>query len=326
MLFLRNMNLSELKLKILKDYKITKTEAFKLISADLNKLCSSADEIRRKFCGNYFDLCSIVNGKSGKCSENCKYCAQSVHYKTQTEKYPLISTKKIIKDAIYNQKQGILRFSVVTSGKNLTDTEINKICRSYKKLSKACSINLCASHGLLSYEQLIKLKSAGISRYHCNIETSKKYFNNICTSHTYADKINTIKNAQKAGLEVCSGCIIGMGETIKDRIDLFFDLRQLGIKSVPVNVLNPIKGAPFEQNKILGEEEVCRTIAIARFILPDVTLRLAGGRGLFKDKGKQMILSGANAAISGDMLTTAGISFETDRKLIKSLGFEINKI
>lgn len=326
MLFLRNMNLSELKLKILKDYKITKTEAFKLISADLNKLCSSADEIRRKFCGNYFDLCSIVNGKSGKCSENCKYCAQSVHYKTQTEKYPLISTKKIIKDAIYNQKQGILRFSVVTSGKNLTDTEINKICRSYKKLSKACSINLCASHGLLSYEQLIKLKSAGISRYHCNIETSKKYFNNICTSHTYADKINTIKNAQKAGLEVCSGCIIGMGETIKDRIDLFFDLRQLGIKSVPVNVLNPIKGTPFEQNKILGEEEVCRTIAIARFILPDVTLRLAGGRGLFKDKGKQMILSGANAAISGDMLTTAGISFETDRKLIKSLGFEINKI
>lgn len=326
MLFLRNMNLSELKLKILKDYKITKTEAFKLISADLNKLCSSADEIRRKFCGNYFDLCSIVNGKSGKCSENCKYCAQSVHYKTQTEEYPLISTKKIIKDAIYNQKQGILRFSVVTSGKNLTDTEINKICRSYKKLSKACSINLCASHGLLSYEQLIKLKSAGISRYHCNIETSKKYFNNICTSHTYADKINTIKNAQKAGLEVCSGCIIGMGETIKDRIDLFFDLRQLGIKSVPVNVLNPIKGTPFEQNKILGEEEVCRTIAIARFILPDVTLRLAGGRGLFKDKGKQMILSGANAAISGDMLTTAGISFETDRKLIKSLGFEINKI
>ncbi|GAB1402276.1 biotin synthase BioB [Elusimicrobiota bacterium] len=297
------MNLSELKLKILKDYKITKTEAFKLISADLNKLCSSADEIRRKFCGNYFDLCSIVNGKSGKCSENCKYCAQSVHYKTQTEKYPLISTKKIIKDAIYNQKQGILRFSVVTSGKNLTDTEINKICRSYKKLSKACSINLCASHGLLSYEQLIKLKSAGISRYHCNIETSKKYFNNICTSHTYADKINTIKNAQKAGLEVCSGCIIGMGETIKDRIDLFFDLRQLGIKSVPVNVLNPIKGTPFEQNKILGEEEVCRTIAIARFILPDVTLRLAGGRGLFKDKGEQMILSGANATISGDMLT-----------------------
>ncbi|MDD5021160.1 MAG: biotin synthase BioB [Endomicrobiaceae bacterium] len=316
----------KLKQKILNGYKIAKNEALDLVSAKLDTLCKSANEIRQKFCGNSFDVCSIVNGKSGKCSENCKYCAQSVHYKTQTEEYPLINTKKIINDAISNQKQGILRFSVVTSGKNLTDTEIDKICKSYKKLSQTCSINLCASHGLLSYEQLIKLKPAGISRYHCNIETSKKYFHNICTSHTYEDKINTIKNAQKAGLEVCSGCIIGMGETISDRIDMFFDLRKLGIKSVPVNVLNPIKGTPFENLKVLSSDEICRTIAIARFILPDVALRLAGGRGLFKDKGKKMFMSGANATISGDMLTTVGISFEKDKKLIKSLGFEIKPI
>lgn len=316
----------ELKQKILNGYKITKNQALDLVSAEPDILCKSANEIRQKFCGNSFDVCSIINGKSGICSENCKYCAQSAYYQTNIEKYPLLSEEKIINYAVHNHAEGILRFSVVTSGKALSNKELSKLCLVYKKLSQSSTILLCASHGLLSEKQLVGLKNAGVSRYHCNIESSKKYFSNICTTHTYEDRIKTINNAKKSGLEVCSGIIMGMGETLKDRIDMFFDLRKMKIKSVPLNVLNPIKGTPFENNKILSQNEICRTTAIARFILPDATLRLAGGRGLFKDTGKQMILSGANATISGNMLTTVGISFEKDKKLIKSLGFKIKPI
>lgn len=320
------MNIQILKQKILNGRKITKKEALFLINADFQDLCRASNEIRRKFCGNSFDLCAIINGKSGRCFENCRFCAQSAHYKTNIDEYPLMHGDKITGDAVRNHKGGILRFSVVTSGKAIAGKELSELCSTYKKISQTCGLSLCASHGLLSKKQLILLKNAGVSRYHCNIETSEIYFSKVCSTHSYDDKIKTIKNAKQAGLEVCSGIIMGMGENFKDRIDVFFDLKKMNIKSIPLNILNPIKGTPFEKNEIINEDEVCRTIAIARFILPDAALRLAGGRGLFKDKGKKMIMSGANAAISGDMLTTAGISFEEDKKLIKSLGFEIKKI
>lgn len=320
------MNMMILKQKILNGRKITKKEALSLINADFKDLCRTANEIRKNFCGNSFDLCSIVNGKSGRCPQNCTFCAQSAHYKTKIEEYPLIPGDKISAGALRNHKGGILRFSVVTSGKALTDKELTKLCLTYKKISQTCGLSLCASHGLLSQKQLMRLKNSGISRYHCNIETSETYFSKVCSTHSYNDKIKTIENAKKAGLEVCSGIIMGLGENLKDRIDVFFDLKKMDIKSIPLNILTPIKGTPLEKNEIINEDDVCRTIAIARFILPDAALRLAGGRGLFKDKGKRMIMSGANAAISGDMLTTSGISFEEDKKIIKSLGFEIKKI
>lgn len=320
------MNIQILKDNILNGYKITKKEASGLVEADFYDLCKAAEEIRNKFCGNSFDLCSIINGKSGRCSENCRFCAQSAYYQTNILEYPLVSSDKIIEDASRNRDGGILRFSVVTSGRSMPDKEMAELCSVYKKLSKICDVSLCASHGFLSEKQFLNLKEAGVSRYHCNIETSRNYFPKICTTHNYDDKIKTIENAKKAGLEVCSGIIMGMGETFKDRIDAFFDLKQMNIKSIPLNILNPVKGTPFEKNEILGEDEVCRTIAIARFIVPDAALRLAGGRGLFKDKGKSMIMSGANAAISGDMLTTSGISFDKDKKLIKMLGFEIKPL
>jgi len=320
------MNIELLKDNILNGYKITKKEALELISADLPNLCKAAEEIRNKFCGNSFDLCSIINAKSGRCSENCRFCAQSAYYQTDIAEYSLVSGDKIIENALRNHAGGILRFSIVTSGRTLSDTEMAELCSVYKKLSKACNVSLCASHGFLSEKQFMNLKEAGVSRCHCNIETSRNYFPKICSTHEYADKIKTIENAKKAGLEVCSGIIMGMGETFKDRIDAFFDLNKMNIKSIPLNILNPIKGTPFEKNEIINEDDVCRTIAIARFILPEAALRLAGGRGLFKDKGKRMIMSGANAAISGDMLTTSGISFEKDKKLIKMLGFEIKPL
>ncbi|MFA6914421.1 MAG: biotin synthase BioB [Endomicrobiia bacterium] len=318
--------IEDLKLKVLNGYQINKAEALILVHEDLSKLTLYANEIRNKFCGDTFDVCSIINGKSGKCSEDCKYCAQSSYYKTTIQEYQLLSANKIVAEALHNHSKGILRFSIVTSGRKLTDDELSQVCDSYRKIKEKCDIYLCASHGLLSYEQLVKLKQAGVSRYHCNIETSRKNFHNICTTHTYDDKINTIKNAKKAGLEVCSGFIIGMGETIEDRIDMLLDLRELNIKSVPINILTPIKATPYENILVLKEDEICRIIAVSRFILPKAMIRLAGGRGLFRDKGKSMLNSGANAAISGDMLTTTGISIDEDMKMISQLGFKVRKV
>ena len=315
--------LKELSNKILNEnYHITKQEAISLIDTDLKELSLYAEKIKQKFCGNKFDMCSIVSGKSGKCSENCKFCAQSSHYKTSIKEYPLLDSQNIFKEAKHNADKKVKRFSIVTSGKKLSDTEIDSVCQTYKNIKNKCDILLCASMGLLSYEQLVKLKQAGVTRYHCNLETSRRFFPNICSTHTYDDKINTINLAKKAGLEICSGGIFGLGETFEDRIDMFFDIYNLSIKSVPINVLNPIKGTPFENNKILSQEEINRTVATARFILPDAFIRLAGGRLLFKDKGVSMFSSGANATITGDMLTTSGTSIDEDFNTIKKLGFE----
>lgn len=315
--------LKDLTNKILKqNYHITKQEVISLVSVDLKELSLAAEKIKQKFCGNKFDMCSIISGKSGKCSENCKFCAQSSHYKTSIKEYPLLDSENIFKEAKHNADKKVKRFSIVTSGKKLSDTEIDSVCKTYKNIKNKCDILLCASMGLLSYEQFVKLKQAGVTRYHCNLETSRNFFSNICSTHTYDDKINTINLAKKAGLEICSGGIFGLGEDFEDRIDMFFELYNLEIKSVPVNVLNPIKGTPFENNKILSQEEINRTVAIARFILPDAFIRLAGGRLLFKDKGVSMFSSGANATITGDMLTTSGTSIDEDFDTIKKLGFE----
>lgn len=313
-----------LKNKILEGNSITKKEAYNLLTADLDELCSTANTIRNYFCSNNFDLCTIINGKNGRCSENCKYCAQSSFYQVDINEFPLIHSDQIVKDAIYNYEKGILRYSIVTSGKSLSHDELMDVCESYTKIRQNCPISLCASHGLLSYEQFVKLKKAGVNRYHNNLETSRRYFPNICTTHTYDDKITTIKNAKKAGFEVCSGGIMGLGETMTDRIDLAFELKDLDIQSVPINILNPIKGTPFENLPLLTVDEVRRVIAIFRLILPSITIRLAGGRGLLPDKGASVFMSGANGAISGDLLTTSGINIKEDLKIIEQIGFEVN--
>lgn len=318
--------LSELKNKILKGYKISKDEAINLLNEDLDKLCISADEIRKYFCGNNFDICTIINGKCGNCSEDCKYCAQSVKYNTNIEKHSLCTTETILKDAKYNADKGIIRYSVVTSGRKLLKKDLDSLCRTYAEVKEKVNISLCASHGLLNYEEFLKLKNSGVSRYHNNLETSRNFFPKICTTHTYDEKIKAIKYAKEAGLEVCSGGILGLGESMLDRIDMLFELRELGIKSIPVNILNPIKGTPLENNKPLSEEEILRSIAIFRFIIPDAFIRLAGGRGLFNDKGKSAFLSGANAAISGDMLTTSGITIQDDLKMLSDLNYRVSGV
>ncbi len=309
--------------KILEGKMITKQEAIELYEQPLQELCQKANEIRKQFCSNRFDICTIINGKSGRCSENCRFCAQSAYSHTNAAEYPLLPAEEIVAQAKVNDKQGVLRYSIVTSGKRLSDQEVDKMCEAVQNIKEKTGISVCISFGLLKEEQYRKLKAAGVTRVHNNLETSRKNFPNICTTHTFEDKVNAIRAAQAAGLSVCSGGIMGLGETPEDRIDMALTLRELGIKSVPVNMLNPIPGTPLGQNKKLTAEDMCRIVAVYRFILPDASIRLAGGRGLLPDKGRSCFLSGANAAISGNMLTTAGITVETDMKLLKELGYEV---
>ena len=315
--------ITTLQKKVINGGTLSREEAILLSSAQLEPLCEAADQIRRHFCGNAFDMCSIINGKSGKCPEDCKYCAQSSHYSADTAVYPLLSTDEILREAKANAADGILRFSIVTSGKRLSDQEVEQVCDSFRKIRETCGISLCASMGLLSQKQFKMLKSAGVVRYHNNLQTSRRFFPHISTTHTYEDKIQAIRDARESGLTVCSGGIIGLGETMEDRIDMALTLRDLQIRSVPINVLNPIPGTPLEHNAPLPEDEVCRTAAIFRFLLPDSILRMAGGRGLMEDQGRRVFRSGANGAITQNMLTTGGIAVREDRQLAEELGFEI---
>lgn len=309
--------------EILEGKLITGQEAMELYNQPLEKLCQKADELRRHFCSNGFDICTIINGKSGRCSENCRFCAQSAYNHTNAAEYPLLPAEEIVARAKLNHQQGVLRYSIVTSGKRLSDDEVDKMCEVVRKIREETGISVCISFGLLNEGQYRKLKKAGVARVHNNLETSRRNFPNICTTHTFDDKINAIRAAREAGLSVCSGGIMGLGEAPEDRIDMALTLRELGIKSIPVNMLNPIPGTPMGQNKRLTLEDMRRIVAVYRFILPDASIRLAGGRGLLEDKGKSCFISGANAAISGDMLTTAGITVDTDMMLLKELGYEV---
>ena len=316
-------SLASLKEKVLAGRQITREEALALAEMPLEELCAAADEIRRFFCGDKFDLCTIVNGKSGKCSENCKYCAQSASYHTAVETYPLLDTEALLEQAQYSQSRGVHRYSIVTSGRNLNAQEVSQACGSIRKIKESLDISICVSFGLLEEADFQKLRQAGASRVHNNLEASAGYFPQVCTTHTQQDKIRSIEAARKAGMEVCSGGIMGLGESMEDRIDLAITLRELQIKSVPVNMLNPIPGTPYENNPRLTEENMCRIVAIFRFLLPDAFIRLAGGRGLMEDQGRRCFCSGANAAITGDMLTTSGITIQRDLEILKELGYQV---
>lgn len=313
--------------KVLGGSQIERQDALNLAKvADLDALCRAADKIRKYFCGDVFDICTIINAKSGRCSENCKYCAQSAFYKTAVDEYPLLETKTLLEQAEYNESKGVLRYSLVASGRRLSSVEVDKVCASIGKIKENTNIAVCVSFGLLDEVQFRKLKAAGVSRVHNNLESAENNFSKLCTTHTFADKIAAIQAAQRAGLAVCSGGIMGLGESMADRIDMALTLRHLNIHSIPVNMLNPIPGTPYEHNIQLTTDDMRRIVAVYRFILPDAAIRLAGGRGLLPDKGESCFRSGANAAISGDMLTTSGITIEQDMSMIERLGYTPGRI
>ena len=320
------MDIKALYDRVIGGYLITREEALFLYKEDLGDLTRYADMIRDHFCGNQFDMCTIINGKSGLCSENCKFCAQSSHYNTGSKVYSLLSEEEILADAKKNADQGVMRYSIVTAGRSLSDGEVDRMCQIIRRIKEEVHISVCVSFGLLKEDQFRRLKEAGAERVHNNLEASENFFPSVCTSHSFSDKVQAIRAAQYAGLDVCSGGIMGLGESIEDRIDMALSLRDLGIESIPVNMLNPIPGTPREKYESLDEKEMQRIIAVYRFILPKAFIRLAGGRGLMRDKGRACFMSGANAAISGDMLTTAGITVDKDKKLLEELDYRIKPL
>lgn len=312
--------------KVQAGQELTKEEALLLSGQPLAELAKEANTLRKQMLGDSFDLCAILNGKSGRCPENCAFCAQSAHYPTAVTEYPLLDGDAIEAAAKEQVAHGVLRFSVVTSGRRLTDEEVDALCDAYRRIQKSTTLSLCASLGLLTAGQFARLREAGVTRYHNNLETSRRFFPSICTTHTYDDKLAAVTAAMEAGLTVCCGGIFGLGETMEDRIDLGLELRRLQVRSVPINVLSPIPGTPLQKNKPLSQEELLRSVAVLRFLLPHSAIRLAGGRGAMADHGKDAFLAGANAAITGNMLTTAGFPADGDRALAQSLGYRIRLI
>lgn len=294
------------------------------LTCDLKELCEGADRIREHFIGEKVDLCSIINGRSGRCPEDCKYCAQSAHNHTSCEIYDFLPEEKIVEACKLNESEGVDRFSIVTSGRALSGEEFEKAVHAYETMHAECKIDLCASMGFLNAEQLHRLHEAGVTSYHHNIETSKRNFPNICTTHTYEQKLETLKLVKKEGMCACSGGIIGMGETWKDRLYMAVSLAELGIDSIPINALMPIEGTPLENQPRLTEDEILRTIAFFRYINPEANIRLAAGRALLTNDGEIAFQSGASATITGNMLTTvACATIRSDRQMLENLGRDV---
>lgn len=313
------MNLTLLKESIKNGGFIDEKEAlFIYKNMPLDELLAFANELSLANDPREFDTCSIINARSGRCSENCKWCSQSKFYSTNIDVYPLLEAQKIVEMAQNNASCGVGRFSLVTSGRKMSKAEIEKVAPVYQYLKENVDIELCASMGLLDKSDLQKLYDAGCERYHCNLETAPSYFETLCDTHTIEDKIKTIKAAREVGMTICSGGIIGMGETAEQRIELAMLLRELGVDSIPMNVLNPIKGTPLEGSLPLSDEDILRSFAIFKLIYPRAIIRFAGGRTLITKVQERAVFGGVSAAIVGDMLTTLGIDMKTDLKMLKT--------
>lgn len=314
--------------KVLKGGQLTKEEALELTEVkeeDLSFLLAMAGRIRRKFTGDSVDLCAIVNGRSGMCSENCAYCAQSAYHQSGVAVYPLLPEAELVAAAKAAEAGGARRFSIVTSGRGMeADQEFFRIIHALARIKAETKLRLCASLGSLSEENARALKAAGVDRYHHNVETSSAYYRSICSTHTYADRVSTIHVALAAGLEVCSGGIIGMGESLTDRVDMAFELRQLGIHAVPINILNPVKGTRLENQAPLAPREILRTFALFRFILPACGIRTAGGRELnLRDLQAVALMSGIDGMIIGGYLTTGGRNMGDDLRMVQDMGLSL---
>ncbi len=285
---------------------------------------SYASEIREHFKGKKVDLCSIVNAKSGICPENCRFCAQSAHYHTDAPVYPLMRAGEIIDRARAARDWGAHFFSIVTSGTSVaSDKEWQEIYEAIEGINQL-GLRACGSLGMLSDREAQGLKKAGLFRYHHNLETSRSFFPNICSTHAYEEDIETNRVAKRAGLSVCCGGIIGLGETMDHRIELAITLQDLNVDSVPINILNPIAGTPLEGNAALTPMEILMTVAIFRFVLPDKDIRLCGG----KERNLRQLLpmgivAGCNSLMTGDYLTTSGRSSEHDIEMVRDLGLEV---
>ena len=318
------MEIIRLEEKIAAGYRLGYDEALELMrTTSPGELYELAHRLRTRYQGKRIDTCSIMNARSGRCSEDCKWCAQSKFHKTDIDVYPLVGETEAVQEAAHNASKGVGRFSLVTSGRTLTDAETERVFAIYRRIGREVPIRLCASLGLLTREQLVKLRESGVEHYHCNMETAPSYFSKLCSTHTPEEKIRTIEWAKEAGLKICSGGIIGMGESAEQRIEFAVTLQKIGAVSIPVNVLNPIPGTPLADVAPLTDAEVLVTMAMMRIINPEANIRLAGGRNMIKHLEEKALYCGISASIVGDLLTTIGSDIDTDKAMFRRCGFEV---
>jgi biotin synthase len=305
---------------------ITAGEAQHIISLktqeEIVMLMAHATVLRNLFKGRVIDLCSVVNAKSGRCTEDCVFCAQSAHHKTDVKTYPLLDAGELVKSAHQAHQSGANRFGLVTSGKGITSTEeLDTVSEALEEISQKTDLTPCASLGVLTDEQIGVLCAAGLKRYHHNLETAESFFPEICSTHSYQERVKTVRLAQEAGLEVCSGALFGLGESEDQRIELAFALKELNVDSIPLNFLNPVPGTPLEKCSPLDPLEMLKIISLFRFVLPQKDIRVCGGREVgLRTLQPLMYVAGANGTMLGNYLTTSGRSPEVDLQEIHDLG------
>lgn len=316
--------IEELKKIILEGGEISDRQAMELCRhVGDSQLYEAAGEITRALCPPCFDSCSIVNARSGLCGENCKWCAQSAHYNTGCATYDTIDEEACMAEARYNHSKGIRRFSLVASGRATRGEALDHMCHLLRRIKDEVGIYTCASLGLIGRDEMQQLWDAGVRRYHCNLETAPSHFGSLCTTHTIDDKLLTIRIARETGMEVCSGGIIGMGESMEQRCEFALKLREIQPASIPVNILCPIPGTPLENAAPLSDDEILSTIALMRFVHPRAQIRFAGGRNrLSRDTQLRAMKMGINGGIVGDLLTTIGSRIDDDRALTEKAGYE----
>lgn len=322
-----DMDIDTLKRTVLAGGSITTEEAAWLaLHAEKDALYEASHEITLRCMGGKFDLCSIINAKSGNCCEDCKWCAQSAKYRTAAAVYPLLPAEECVAMAVHNSSKGVRRFALVTSGKRVSRQEITRIAGIFRRIRQSCPIHCCASMGLLGREELQLLFDAGVENYHCNIETAPSFFPSLCSTHTQGQKFATLRAAREIGFRLCSGGIIGMGETMLQRIEMATVLRGEGILSIPLNILQPIPGTPLENAAPLTEDELLTTIAVFRWLNPHAFLRFSGGRKLLPGNVQRRALYvGINSAITGELLTTEGGAIDSDCRMITDAGYSLRE-
>ncbi len=313
--------------KVLNGDSISREDAMVIASVSHNEIFDlfyAANRIRTQFRGDNVDLCAIINAKSGACPEDCSYCAQSRGNPAGIKTFLLVEKKIVLDRAKEAKSGGAKRFCIVTSGKKASGRELEEIAGMIAGI-QALGLLPCATLGLLAREELEELKNAGLERYHHNLETSERFFPEICSTHTYRDKIETMKSVKSAGLSLCSGGIFGLGEQWEDRIDMAFTLREIGPDSVPVNFLIPVKGTGLGERRYLEPFEALKIISLYRFILPDKEIRVCGGRmQTLGEFNSFVFFAGADGLLVGNYLTTHGRKFEDDLEIIREYGLDFS--
>ncbi len=292
---------------------------------DLYLLFAEAGRIREQYVGSDVTLCSIINAKSGKCPENCAFCAQSAHHKTDAPVYPLVGEEQMLESAHFAESSGSACFGIITSGTGIgKGAELDRICAALRRISGEAAIHPSCSLGIMDYETALILKEAGMVTYHHNLETSRSFFPTICTTHDYELDVETVRAAKRAGLKVCSGGIFGLGESFGQRVEMALTLRELEVDSIPVNFLDPVEGTALARADFLSPLECLKTIAVYRFLLPERQIKVCGGRERnLRELQSWIFMAGASGMMTGNYLTKAGRDPRVDRKLINDLGLGI---